>query len=1169
MDTLLGKLLELVGRLLRKLSFTWRVAHQVQVTAAEDGYAVSATALRAVLRERAVRAAVKRRKPGDIVRAKHRLATVRAIHADGSRLSSDKLFELSRTAYLGASEQAERDLGIRDEMTSGFAALTLDGGAREPLWQANLARISPPLAADLSVLRRVLGDPVDKLLHLLVNSPNRSEQLSAWTAARPEWLPFEGSLLGWLGELSVEIGAAAAARHWFQAAVSAGAAPTEYWRARLLLVESSKTDQEKLASVADIVTHPLLAALTTGRLEDRIEYLREWDTRSQMQASLRAALIVDCLADLRNFDEAIHYGTTAYREESFGGAGINAVEAYIRRSGYHHGSHAPDLTSALSLALEIRNARRRWGLTAGTAVAKAVKAAVMLADIELAFSLARPPEATPEEAMHPDVRREAIVAMGLLGNVPGAKDLVDESTPEWIRLQVASFEAEALNDQDGANELLARAIDAVDDWSQKAQLAFRLASRGVVHPFIDELRADNPETAEELEIAAGLYAGTPGAEARAKARAIERPTIAFSLITFFEKSGRRRDVIFVAEQAAAAWVDPELWLKAAHTHLLERESRLAIDRATKALDAGGASWGNRAGAYRVQVEAASSIGDWTTALASAQMLLRLDPSSTSAQWAVVRIRRNSGDVDQAYLDWKVGKPGPRPRIPDEAMTWLEMFRLHGSEMATLREFFEVANGFAENSDVRNMALGALLSAPITEPVEELNFNALLQRFERDYPGQSPVRALTIEEGADATAIIAALDEAVGTREKTLKPLDEGITKGTLPIGFAARPAGKHVAELLNIRHKSPRYAGSLRPDDEFQAIALALSLGAVVDVTALFTLALLREANADLLIAKLPELTTASEQMLDAVAAREAFNRAPGGTFFSSTADRAATFALADPIEHDQQRRTAVRLVSLFLRSSRQSGWPYVTSFAEHIGGGADGIWLASLDLAVKTDRPLWCDDAATRAVAREMGADTFGTPALVEYLRRDGTIPSGEANQLDAELIHNWTIGVAYRNAVIDEVSQIDQMAPEGLAAWILHGGPDNALEKVDFVVHAMGAVVALPDQLAGWTAIAFKYLADVAGSPSAVLDNHTNLLHRLLLQPWLGPSSLVFVVDAGHREAGALWGEAFERGFRLMFSQIAQQIGHESAANYALGLVAQLEPRDRQLALAVILSP
>jgi len=257
MDTLLGKLLKLVGRVLRKLSFTWRVAHQVGATAAEDGYVVSAKALRAVLRERTVRAAIKRQRPADVIQAKHRLASVRAVNVDGTRLSSETLFDLSRTAYLRASEQVERDLGIRDEMKSGFAALALDGGARESLWRANLAAMSPPFAADLSALRPALGDGVDKLLHLLVGSPNRGEQLSAWARARPQWLPVEGSLLGWLGELSVEVGAPEAARLWFQAALSDGAAPTEYWRARLLLIESSMTDRQKIDSVADILTHPL------------------------------------------------------------------------------------------------------------------------------------------------------------------------------------------------------------------------------------------------------------------------------------------------------------------------------------------------------------------------------------------------------------------------------------------------------------------------------------------------------------------------------------------------------------------------------------------------------------------------------------------------------------------------------------------------------------------------------------------------------------------------------------------------------------------------------------------------------------------------------------------------------------------------------------------------
>ena len=100
----------------------------------------------------------------------------------------------------------------------------------------------------------------------------------------------------------------------------------------------------------------------------------------------------------------------------------------------------------------------------------------MLSDVDRALSLSRRPEATPEEVRHPDVRREAVVVMTLLHNVRGAREMLDDATPSWIRLQVESKEAELLGEQDRANDLLAQAIDCADDPNQKAPLCFRLAS---------------------------------------------------------------------------------------------------------------------------------------------------------------------------------------------------------------------------------------------------------------------------------------------------------------------------------------------------------------------------------------------------------------------------------------------------------------------------------------------------------------------------------------------------------------------------------------------------------------------------------------------------------------------------------------------------------------------
>jgi tetratricopeptide (TPR) repeat protein len=1168
LDSTLGRLLGTGGRIARKTSFSWRIAYRAHAAAKELGYVISLKQLRSITRQKVVKDAVKWQRPTDVAEAKSLLAQIRSIRVGAADPSANELFELVRTGYLGAAEQVDRDLGIREEVRATLHLLTVNGGSGAPLWRANASKIPPFLAADAEALRDLYGSAVERVVHEIANADDRPALLRSWAAARPDWLPCEGRVFGWLGEVSFEVDAPDAARRWFDDAISAGAVPIEYWRVRRAIVELDAPHGEAVAIGADMADHPLVRALTAPDFGERLAQSRLWPTQSNTQASLRMSLIVENLLSMLDFDEAIRTGTEAFESDGFSGAGTHAVEAYMRRSAYQPGAHASDLSAGLALALRIRDARRSWGVSSGVVLSKAIKASTMLSDVDRALTLSRRPEATPEEATHPDVRREAVVVMTLLDNVRGAREMVDDATPLWIRLQVESKEAELLGEQDRANNLLAGAIDAADDPNQKAPLCFRLASRGVLHPFVESMRELNPDTVADLELVAALVNGESGAEERARQLASERATVAISLIEYFELSGRRRDVIFTAERAAAKWADPDLWLRAARTLHLEGRYSDAIDRASKALESGGAAWGSRSSAFIVQIEAATAKGDWTTAIASTQSLIRLQPRSADAHWALVRLRRNSGDVDQAYRDWRAG-PKLDPRSPEEAALWFDFFRVHGSEVATLQHLFTIATRFAAHQQLRNLALGALLGAPsLAEPIGELNFGTLLAQFEATYPGQHGVRKIQLGEDAEGPEIVEAIQAAIGPKDESRQALLAAVSAGSLPVGFSSHYLGRHVAEMLNLLHKSPRFAGSLSPGEQDKAIAAALEVGAVADVTALFTLTLLSEEHSGVLAARFPGLVTTSEQMLDASAARESFNRDPGGSLFHGTENGKMSFRRSDPIEHEVQRLNSVRLVEWFRRSNRQAGRPLVSEIAKTLESD-DDTWMTALDLAARTDTPLWCDDAATRAVATEAGALVFDTPSLVAYLRRKGTISESLGNALDVDLIHNGTVGVAYREAVFDAVGRLDQMAPQGLAIAIRHGGPGHAQDKINFIVRAMGAVIALPDQVATWAGVAFKYLGDITSDASSAHDNRVIFLNGLLIQPWLSPSSLTFIVGAARAEVGPGWDDVFRDAFQRMLSQVSIQTDGQTAAKFALALTAGLEENERRLALAVIMAP
>lgn len=1159
-DSAIGKVFGVFSVLYRRATFSWRIAVRAEAAAKDSGYRVSRKALRLVTREKVTKRALRRQGPEDVAAVKLLLANVVTVNNAGSRLNPDELYILLRDGYIGASEQVDRDLAIREDIRHDIRLVRETQTGGEGLWLANLSRLSPTLGADIAVLRTELGDPIERLLNSIVNAPSRVALFDSWATVIPAWMPNEGRLLGWLGEFAFDVDSHSAACRFFEIAVSQGAEPIEYWRVRLALANDEASEQERAAQLEDIIDHPLVSSLMRGSWEERISELGSWKTNSEMQASLQSSLMVQFLVSLTRYDEAIKMGRSEFAERAFAGAGVHAVQALLRRSRSQVGAHAQDVAEAYALAVEIRDRRRAWGLSSAAAVVQAIHAAVMLSDIESALKMSRSPVATDEEAAHPDVRRQAAITLSLMGDVEQARAYVDAATPEATLLQIEAREAELLDENERAVELLSRAIDLTEDWNEKARMCFRLAQLGEVHRFADDLREDNPDLVTELELMASLYSGAPGAEERARVQAIERPSLAFALINYFQHANRHRDVVFVAERVAAEWGDADLWLSAARALLMTGDPSLAIDRAGKALEVGGDRWGDRPRALAVQIEAAASTGDWPTALVAAQSLTRLNPRSESARWALIRVVRSSGDIDRAWDVWCAGDPRPVPRNIDEALIWIELFRIHGDEMASLRAFLEVVTEFEEDRQVRNLALGALALAPITLHPGDINLAQLLGRFESQYPDQKHAVwsvSLPTESPSD---LLEALARLTGAQNEQLKVLDSNVSRGTFPIGVAARPHGRHFAEWAVLRHKSARFAGALRVEDQFPAVEMALSIGAVIDTTAFLTLSLLGDEMGSRLTGKLPRHVAASQQMLDASASRESFGERPGSD---------QLLRLGNPDDVNAQRQIASRIVDWFRHTERHSAFPLTTEFALELSDGdANDAWLTAFDLAAKIRLPVWCDDAATRLVAEHAGARSFGTPALVEYLRSNGHLASELADAFDAQLIHQWTVGVPFREGVFAAAAEMDELAPRGIAAYIAWGGGDHAQSKVEFMMRAMGVLHGNPDYVGAWAGVALNYLGDVVESPTAQVDNQAKLVHHLILRPWMNSSLLTFIAKSGRVELADRWGEVFQLGFRRAVSDLRQSYDHPTAAAVCLDLVGGLEPAERQLALEAILS-
>lgn len=1084
----------------------------------------------------------------------------------GKPITSEEIFDLVSLGYVRASSSADGLVAVARELRA--VSETVDRGASQAAtFPHNLRRLPPPLAAEAHRLRDTYETLIPRLVSNLVTADNRRDLLSQWSRSRPMWLEASSEIDGWLAEVANEHDARALSAKWFKAAVEQGATPTAYWKVRAVITAEQDGD-EALEYLEDCLEHPLVQAiLASNSRELRRQRLDEWTPTSQTQDAFKAALSTQNLAEAGDYGSAIEQGKKAFTDHGFYGAGLVAVDSHLRRgaSGERR-ALASDFSEALQFSLVLRDKRREWEASSGRAVAYAMHACALLLDPERAWKLSQLApvgDASTPEAVHPKVREAAIVLMAERGSVEDALKLVDRSYSQSAQLQVRAREAELLSDESLAHDLWSQAIEAAPDWNEKASIAYRQAYHGVLDPFVEKLRPENEEVANEIQLIFELFSHAPGAENRAEKALASNRRIGHALIQFFADENRLEDMTSAAERSARQWGDAADWLRASRGHRQARRFGDALDRAGKAILAGGPDWGDKEAALSIQVECAASIENWTTAIFAAQELLTISSSSSQARWALVRCHLGAGEDEQAFGAWKDAIELLIPSNAAEAQAWLYLFRQHGAAMAPLSEVKAIANRFSDDQQVRNLALAAAMFAPRDGDEDSTIAASLFEDYERDYPDSTAFRAFH-GDTENPAALLAQLDAIAGTRTDFAE-LEKSIVEGAVPVGLLSVLAHGFLAEKLIQASRRPRFAGLMFPADEGEIVATALGSVVVADTTALLTLALIPELVADDLARRLV-IRTSSRQLIDANASRESLSRAIGGYFVPSSVNGPARVEREDETEYARRRSVATRLVDLFMRSERDSterGTSALPADIRDLGGA----WSAAIDLAHRQGLPLWCDDAATRRLATAVGVASFGTPALVEHLRQEAHVAREEADTADAALVQACCVGVRFRTDAYALALELDHRAPLGVAEAIRQSDGTDAESKMQLVLKALRVANTNPEWLQRWVFLATEYLIAIAGERTDQVDNVKLLLENLLTAPWVSASSFLFTAGAMRAADGDLWASALPEAFRFVFASIVRTHGYEIAGNYVRGLVANLPESERLSVMSIVL--
>lgn len=730
-----------------------------------------------------------------------------------------------------------------------------------------------------------------------------------------------------------------------------------------------------------------------------------------------------------------------------------------------------DLPRAVDLLVEAIRQRRQWaGPTTELLLELARPLALQGRTGEIVYWLAAPPHgsASPEEAGHPGVIREAVRAAWILRDLDLVAELATSlGDTDADRLLLHMTDVAALSDtelieahrreaerardasdiQELTSEVHALALLGVDETSLLAEWE----ERGDLEPWtgkmcaaVAKIRSGNiDDGVVDLRIVAG-----------------SAPTAAEMLISILLEHRDLEGAISAADTAYHRHRNPLFVIKKADLLVKARRYEEAEQAVSTALASTSQFPQQRQDLASFLVWRARKRGSWVDAEAiAANTIAATTPPHPEAIWMLVEIQIGSGRSDRARetLDRY------RPDITDvrHAQLWCDAHRT----APWTDELVATALGFVEQFGNEPGFCGAVLShiMMMTTSVEDLRPNpddseAPLAPGVADGPYQLPViesdlrrrtyealEQLTAKHGeATGIRVFEDSDEELAVerivemaRERASNQwheLPELLARGRIQTGMLATYLHMGYATTL-VRQVAGFYlAGSASEGEHATEVAVARSaLGndAVVDTSALVVSNFLTDGAALRSRFRTLLMPTALRRDLNHAEFELRANGASAGSFGWDPEANRPVYWDNPPERH---RQASDRLRKLIDAASdviqRDTNDEAARKLNERLGEIPDSMrktgWIAAIELAIVEDLPLWCDDLAARRLGIALGAKTFGTPALVDAIVEDLVT----AGRLDEALeMASRSSDEFIANGVIDVPATIDQLEAQAKA--------------------------------------------------------------------------------------------------------------------------------------------
>lgn len=1025
---------------------------------------------------------------------------------------------------------------------------------------------------------------VRDLLQQLASARNRGQTLSQWSRNTVQ-LTREASpdALAWLALMSSDHDDNAAALIFVKLALEKGISDPDYWWALAGLFVDQQAEPQVAEAILNRSTsgHPLAQgqlALLKGEYELATRIALDWNPAEEPDLAIRALILSAAHVGADRFDLAIEQLTDAIELlPDATGLKIRLADMLLSRGYLGSSDHAiEDYLTARQLALDARDSRRKYRQDSVAAILTAIKATILCNDTDDAWKLTQPEpfgRCNAEEASDPRVRREATILSALRGDVSSAQQMAaslnDHAVTAWVTGWV-----EHLGDRDeNAVSLWLDAWDSATDDSERLMIAHAIASVGGALPDLSLLRDIFPDQVDRLHTLQRVMAAPGDQLELLRVRAGESEELTSLLAERLRSAGMGEAAAEVLSAAARRWRSPLLMRMAASTYLEAGSAMDAVSAARDAISLGGPRWPGRLASLALLFSAQEAGGLIDDARLTAHEMIASAPDSADARWAFVQCLLRAGELANAWTALNYRGNPIRPRSAAEARQWVYLVTRFDKSPYLVTRTLEVVREWPTDVDLTGIFLmmiyEGLRGLEIEAPQHQI---AALRTATTEYIEKNPhSRTFRVIQVAEDDDFIPRMVEELQQNERPpeIKELLRKVQLGELPIGVMSSVLNRSYLECVIVGTGPHRYSHSLEMQARsWSVLNQAKGRKAVIDTTALATLALLDSKTSEKLVGEFSFLKSTDGAYRDALQGQQI---AGMRSTLSVGLDASRSKLIAREIpqeEADRFAERAERVVELLGRADRR-GWPRLQHFKDL---NHDMPWLSALDLALTQQIPFWCDDIALRRLGESEGLPTFGTIDLLRHMEAQGAIPAEERRVVEARLISDRVVDLGFDIQTVRLAAELDGWNGAGAASSLVRPFSwENPEATLNFGLEAIQRnASARPENVAAWTWALSSGLLAIAPDAEGGTRNLRIFLLQVMTQEWATGLLLPFVL-AGLREAmegRGLGQDPLEWTLRNLHGRMSDRHGPAWAASSLLLLVEHLRAEDRSLAARIILT-